>query len=72
VPLQRVVDHSILLCYGQDTVILPILAEVLVVEKRLMLQKVLHIRTRRVETHQPQRWVIRHEVPVQDEHGEYA
>ena len=35
--------------------------EVLVVEKRLMLREEIHIRTQRIETHQPQRITLRSE-----------
>ena len=41
--------------------IVPILEEVLVVEKRLMLKEELHIRRRQVEESQPQRIVLRTE-----------
>ena len=59
VPIQRVVDAPIPVRYEQDTVIVSILEEVLVVEKRFMLKEELHIRTRRVETHQPQQVTLR-------------
>jgi uncharacterized protein (TIGR02271 family) len=61
VPIQRVVDGPIPVRYEGDTVIVSILEEVLVVEKRLMLKEELHIRKRRVETHQPQQVTLRHE-----------
>jgi uncharacterized protein (TIGR02271 family) len=44
-----------------DTMIVPVFEEVLVVEKRLRLKEELHIRQRRVTTHQPQRVVLRSE-----------
>ena len=44
-----------------ETLIVPILEEVLVVEKRLMLREELHIRMRREETRQPQQVVLRRE-----------
>jgi hypothetical protein len=42
-------------------VIVSLLEEVLVVEKRLLLKEELHIRKRRAETHQPQQVTRRHE-----------
>jgi len=44
-----------------ETLIVPILEEVLVVEKRLMLREELHIRMRREEVHQPQQVILRRE-----------
>jgi stress response protein YsnF len=41
--------------------IVSILEEVLVVEKRLRLKEEIHIRKRRVETHQPQQVTLRYE-----------
>jgi uncharacterized protein (TIGR02271 family) len=61
VPIQRVVDGPVPVRYEDDTVIVSILEEVLVVEKRLLLKEELHIRKRRVETHQPQQVMLRHE-----------
>ena len=61
VPIQRMVDGPIPVRYEENTVIVSILEEVLVVEKRLMLKEELHIRKRRVETHQPQQVTLRRE-----------
>ena len=61
VPIQRVVESPIPVRYEDDTVIVSILEEVLVVEKRLLLKEEIHIRKRRVETHQPQQVTLRHE-----------
>jgi uncharacterized protein (TIGR02271 family) len=61
VPIQRVVEGPIPVRYEGDTVIVSILEEVLVVEKRLLLKEEFHIRKRRVETHQPQQVTLRHE-----------
>ena len=41
--------------------IVPIMEEVLVIEKRLILKEELHIHKRRVETHQPQQVTLRRE-----------
>ncbi|MDB5798829.1 MAG: hypothetical protein JWP36_2731 [Paucimonas sp.] len=75
-PLQRdeiIVEHvprDILLAEGEtrerreegDTVIIPVLEEVLVVQKRLRLREEIHITRRRHETHAPQRVQLRKEV----------
>jgi stress response protein YsnF len=44
--------------------IIPLLEEVLVVEKRLPLKEELHLTKRRVETHKPQRVRLRREKAV--------
>jgi uncharacterized protein (TIGR02271 family) len=61
VPIQRVVDRPIPVRYEDDTVVISILEEVLVVEKRLMLKEELHIRKQRREVHQPQQITLRSE-----------
>jgi uncharacterized protein (TIGR02271 family) len=61
VPMQRVVEGPIPVRYEDDTVIVSILEEVLVVEKRWRLKEEIHIRKRRVETHQPQQVTLRRE-----------
>jgi stress response protein YsnF len=43
------------------TTIIPVMEEVLVVEKRWMLREEIHIRRRRIETHQPQHITLRSE-----------
>lgn len=61
VPIQRVVDGPIPVRYEDDTMIVSILEEEVVVEKRLVLKEELHVRIRRTETHQPQHITIRNE-----------
>lgn len=61
VPIQRVVDGPIPVRYEDDVVIVSVLEEVLVVEKRLMLKEELHIRKQRVEARQPQQVTLRRE-----------
>jgi uncharacterized protein (TIGR02271 family) len=61
VPIERLVEEAIPVRYEGDTMIVSVLEEVLVVEKRLMLKEELHIRKRRVERHQPQCVTLRHE-----------
>jgi len=61
VPVQRVVDGPIPVREDNDTMIISVVEEVLVVEKRWMLREEIHIRKRRTETHQPQRITLRSE-----------
>jgi len=61
VPINRVVEGDIPVRYDGDTIIIPVLEEVLVVEKRLMLKEELHITQRQEQIHQPQRIVLRSE-----------
>jgi uncharacterized protein (TIGR02271 family) len=61
VPVQRVVDGPIPVRHENDTMIVSIMEEVLVVEKRLLLKEELHIRKQRVETHEPQHITLRSE-----------
>jgi uncharacterized protein (TIGR02271 family) len=61
VPIERLVEKVMPVRYEGDTTIIPILEEVLVVEKRLMLKEELHIRKRRVEVRQPQGVTLRRE-----------
>ena len=74
VPIQRVVDGPMPVREENGTTIISIVEEVLVVEKRWMLREEIHIRTQRIETHQPQRITLRSEevqverVPHADEH----
>ena len=59
--IDRVVDGPVSVRYEEDTMIVPIMEEVLVIEKRLILKEELHIRKRRVGTHQPQQVTLRRE-----------
>jgi uncharacterized protein (TIGR02271 family) len=74
VPMQRVVDGPVPVREENDTTIISVVEEVLVVEKRWMLREEIHIRKQRVETHQPQRITLRSEdvqverVPHANEH----
>jgi uncharacterized protein (TIGR02271 family) len=73
VPIQRVVDGPVPVREENDTTIISVVEEVLVVEKRWMLREEIHIRKQRIETHQPQRITLRSEevqverVPQADE-----
>jgi uncharacterized protein (TIGR02271 family) len=61
VPIHRVVDGPIPVRYEDETLIVSVIEETLVVEKRLVLKEEWHIRKRCVETHQPQRVTLRSE-----------
>ena len=59
--IDRVVDGPVPVRYEDDTTIVSIMEEVLMIEKRLVLKEELHIRKRRVETHRPQQVTLRRE-----------
>lgn len=61
VPINRVVEAPIAARCEEDTLIVPLLEEVLVVEKRLLLKEELRITKKQVETHTPQRVTLRRE-----------
>ena len=44
-----------------DTLIIPVMEEILVVEKRLLLKEEIHIHKRRKQVHDPRRFVVRSE-----------
>jgi len=60
-PINRLVESAPQVRHEDDVMIVPILEEVLVVEKRLMLKEELHISRRRVEVHKPQHITLRSE-----------
>jgi uncharacterized protein (TIGR02271 family) len=61
VPVGRVVDGPVPVRHVGNTMIVSLLEEVLVVEKRLMLKEELHITKEQVETYKPQRFSLRSE-----------
>ena len=61
VPINRVVEGPIPVRHVGNTMIISLLEEVLVVEKRLMLKEELHITKEEVETYKPQRVTLRSE-----------
>lgn len=61
VPINRFVDEAIPIRYEGDTMIVSLLEEVPVVEKRLMLKEELRITKRQVEAHKPVRVTLRSE-----------
>ena len=60
-PIERLVEEAIPVRYEGDTMIVSVMEEVLVVEKRWRLKEEIHLRQRRVERHQPQRVTLRRE-----------
>jgi len=60
-PMQRVVEGPIPVREEHGTMIISVVEEVLVVEKRWMLREEIHIRKQRTETHQPQQITLRSE-----------
>ena len=61
VPVNRVVEGPISMRSEEETLIIPVLEEVLVIEKRLLLKEEVRVTTRRVETRTPQRVTLRRE-----------
>ncbi len=61
VPVGRYVDEPLGVRREGDTTIIPVLEEVLVVEKRLLLKEELHVTKRRTEVREPQRIALRKE-----------
>ena len=64
VPINRVVEGPVSARSEEDRWVIPVLEEVLVVEKRLLLKEEIHITKRRVETHRPQRVMLRREEAI--------
>jgi uncharacterized protein (TIGR02271 family) len=73
VPMPRVVEGPVPVREEHGPTIISMVEEV-VVEKRWMLREEIHIRTQRIETHQPQRITLRSEevqverIPHADDH----
>lgn len=61
VPVNRPVDTAPPVRYEGDTMIVPVLEEVLVTEKRLVLREELHVRKITVEARKPHQVVLRRE-----------
>jgi uncharacterized protein (TIGR02271 family) len=61
VAINRVVDGPITARHEGDTLIIPVLEEVLVVEKRLVLKEELRITKRLIQAHKPQQVTLRSE-----------
>jgi uncharacterized protein (TIGR02271 family) len=61
VPINRVIDQPVAEHYEGDVLVIPVLEETYVVEKRLVLKEELHVTKHRVEAHEPQDVTLRHE-----------
>ncbi len=61
IPVNQAVDAPPPVRYEGDVMIVPLLEEIFVVEKRLVLREELRIRKQRVETHKPQTITLRRE-----------
>lgn len=61
VPVGRLVDAAPAVRYEGDTMIVSVLEEVLVVEKRLMLVEEVHVTQQQTDIHAPQQVTLRHE-----------
>ena len=61
VPINRIVETPVSVRQEGDTLIIPLLEEVLVVEKRLMLREEVHVKKLRKEVHDPQEVLLREE-----------
>ena len=72
VPVGRVVDGPVPVRHVGKTMIVSLLEEVLVVEKRLVLKEELHITKEEVETYKPQRFTLRSEEAVIERVGDEA
>ncbi|HEY9402101.1 MAG TPA: YsnF/AvaK domain-containing protein [Pyrinomonadaceae bacterium] len=70
VPINRVVDAPVPVRHVGNTMIISLLEEVLVVEKRLMLKEELHITKGEIETYKPQRVTLRSEEAVIERVGD--
>jgi stress response protein YsnF len=70
VPINRVVEAPVPVRHVGNTMIISLLEEVLVVEKRLMLKEELHITKGEIETYKPQRVTLRNEEAVVERVGD--
>lgn len=61
VPVDRVLDSPVAVRHVGDTIIVPVMQEVLVVQKQLRLVEELHIRKTRMERREPRTVVLRKE-----------
>nr|CAA9295714.1 hypothetical protein AVDCRST_MAG63-4749 [uncultured Armatimonadetes bacterium] len=64
VPVNRIVDGPIAVRHEGDTLVIPLLEEVLVVEKRLMLKEEVRVTRRKIETRDPRTVTLRREEAV--------
>ncbi len=69
VPVNKIVDGPVDVRHEGDVMIVPVLEEVLVVEKRLVLKEEVRITRRRVEAHEPRHVTLRSEEVSVDRFG---
>ena len=67
VPVNRFIDAPPAVRYEGDVMIVPLLEEVLVVEKKLVLREEIRITKRRVTLHNPQQYIVRREQATLEE-----
>jgi uncharacterized protein (TIGR02271 family) len=67
VPVNRVVDGPVPVRYEGDVMIIPLLEEVIVTEKRLILKEELHVTKQRTEMRNPQEVTLRTEEAIVEE-----
>ena len=72
VPVDRYVDEPVSVRYEGDTMVVPVLEEVLVVEKRLLLKEEVRITRRTQEYRNPQRVTLRREHAEVEHFGDAA
>jgi uncharacterized protein (TIGR02271 family) len=70
VPVNKVVDGPVPVRHVGDTMVVSLLEEVLVVEKKLMVKEELHITKEQVESYRPQRVTLRTEEAVVERVGD--
>ncbi len=61
IPINRLISQPLSTRVEGDTTIVPVMKEVFVVQKQLMLLEEVHVHTRRVEAHRPQSVTLRSE-----------
>jgi uncharacterized protein (TIGR02271 family) len=61
VAVNQYIDQPVEVRYEGDRIIVPLVEEVLVVQKRLLLREELHITKRRIEKHEPEQFTLRRE-----------
>jgi stress response protein YsnF len=61
VAINRVIDEPVSIRHEGDTTIIPLLEEVLVIEKRLVLREEVHIKKLQTTVHDPQEVLLRAE-----------
>ena len=67
VPINQIVSEAPQSRYEGDVYVVPVVEEVLVIEKRLMLKEEVRIRRTQTETHQPQQVTVRAEEVVMED-----